>query len=87
MVGLLLLHGTIITVDPERRIIENGSIAIENDRIVDTGTAEEIQNRHTDKKVIDCTGKLVIPGLIDAHGHAGHALIRSIGAETNVLWM
>lgn len=87
MVGLLLIHGTIITVDPERRIIENGSIAIENDRIVDIGTTEEIHPRHIGKRVIDCTGKLIIPGLIDAHGHAGHALIRSIGADTNALWM
>ncbi|MEJ5083269.1 MULTISPECIES: amidohydrolase family protein [unclassified Ochrobactrum] len=87
MVGLLLLHGTIITVDPKRRIIENGGIAIEKDRIVDIGTAEEIQPMHTGKKIIDCTGKLIIPGLIDAHGHAGHALIRSIGADTNALWM
>lgn len=87
MDGLLLLHGTIVTVDPHRRIIENGGVAIEKDRIVDIGSAEETQLKHHGKKIIDCTGKLVIPGLIDAHGHAGHALIRSIGADTNALWM
>lgn len=87
MGGLLLLHGTIVTVDEGRRIIEDGGLAIENDKIVDIGTAEELHARHAGKKVIDCTGKLIIPGLIDAHGHAGHALIRSIGADTNSLWM
>lgn len=83
----LLSNGTIVTVDQERRIIENGALAIEGDRIVDIGTTEELAPRHTDKTVIDCRGKLIIPGLIDAHGHAGHALIRSIAADTNALWM
>lgn len=83
----LLSNGTIVTIDQERRIIENGALAIEGDRIVDIGTTEELAPRHTDKTVIDCRGKLIIPGLIDAHGHAGHALIRSIAADTNALWM
>lgn len=87
MQGLLLLHGTIVTVDADRRIIEDGGLAIDGDRIVDIGKAADMVARHSDKQIIDCTGKLIIPGLIDAHGHAGHALIRSIGADTNALWM
>ena len=85
MTGLLLLHGTVVTVDKTRRIIEDGAVAIENDRIVDIGTSQELAPRHTDKNAIDCRGKMLIPGLIDAHGHAGHALIRSIAADTNSL--
>ncbi|KQV38371.1 MULTISPECIES: amidohydrolase family protein [unclassified Rhizobium] len=87
MGNILLSNGTIVTVDRARRIIENGALAIEGDRIVDIGTTEELAPRHTDKTAIDCRGKLIIPGLIDAHGHAGHALIRSIAADTNALWM
>ncbi len=87
MDGLLLLHGTIVTVDDKRRIIEDGALAVENDKIVDIGTSQALAPRHAGKKVIDCRGKIIIPGLIDAHGHAGHALIRSIGADTNALWM
>ena len=84
---VLLLHGTIVTVDAERRIIEDGAIAISGDRIVDIGTASDLEPKHQRKKIVDCRGKLIIPGLIDAHGHAGHALIRSIAADTNSLWM
>ena len=87
MSDLLLLHGTIVTVDAERRIIEDGAIAISGDRIVDIGSASDLAPRHQDKKVVDCQGKLIIPGLIDAHGHAGHVLIRSIAADTNSMWM
>ena len=87
MADFLLLHGTIVTVDQERRLIEDGGLAISGDRIVDIGVADEMVQRHAGKRVIDCRGKLVIPGLIDAHGHAGHALIRSIAADTNSMWM
>jgi cytosine/adenosine deaminase-related metal-dependent hydrolase len=87
MDGFLLLHGTIVAVDGERRIIEDGALATEGDRIVDVGAAHEVAPRHAGKRVVDCRGKLIIPGLIDAHGHAGHALIRSIAADTNSKWM
>ena len=87
MSGILLLHGTVVTVDSSRRIIEDGAIAILDDKIVDIGASEELEPKHTDKRVIDCRGKLIIPGLIDAHGHAGHCLIRSIASDTNALWM
>jgi cytosine/adenosine deaminase-related metal-dependent hydrolase len=87
MSGLLLLHGTIVTVDGSRRIIDDGALAVKDDRIVDIGSAAELQPRHLEKRTIDCTGKMIIPGLIDAHGHAGHSLIRSIAADTNSLWM
>ncbi|MBT1157880.1 amidohydrolase family protein [Aminobacter anthyllidis] len=87
MSDLLLLHGTIVTVDAGRRIIEDGAIAISGDRIVDIGLASDLEPRHQDKKVVDCRGKLIVPGIIDAHGHAGHVLIRSIGADTNSMWM
>jgi cytosine/adenosine deaminase-related metal-dependent hydrolase len=76
-----------VTVDSARRIIEDAALAVSGDRIVDIGTPEELAPRHQDKQIVDCRGKLIIPGLIDAHGHAGHALIRSIAADTNSLWM
>ena len=87
MSDLLLVHGTVITVDRDRRVIEDGAVAISGDRIVEVGTAADLEPRHADKQRIDCRGKLVIPGLIDAHGHAGHSLVRTIGADSPSVWM
>lgn len=84
---LLLLHGTVVTVDRNRRIIEDGAVAISGKVIVDVGAAADLQSKHVNRKIIDCRGKLIIPGLIDAHGHAGHALIRSVASDSNSLWM
>src|SRR4051812_42657536 len=87
MTDLLLVHGWVITVDRERRMIEHGAVAISGDRIVEVGTTADLIMRHQEARQIDCTGKAVIPGLIDAHGHAGHSLIKTLGADTPSLWM
>ncbi len=86
MADLIITNGTIITVDPGRRIIEDGAIAITGDRIVDIGTTAEITSRHQAPKTIDARHKAVMPGLIDGHAHAGHGLIKTLGGGRSDLW-
>lgn len=51
----------------EGDIIESGTLLIDKGKIVDLG-----MNLSTDDyEVIDCRGKTIIPGLIDAHSHVG----------------
>lgn len=86
-VDLVLKRGTVITMDPERRILENASVAISGTRIAAVGTSDEIEAGYRASREIDCLHKLVLPGLIDVHGHAGHALLKTIGADTRSHWM
>src|SRR5215213_5585051 len=86
-IDLLLTGGTVATVDAERRIIESGAVAVEGGRIVAVGLAEHVDRQYRARKVIDCRGKAVLPGLIDAHGHGGHSLIKTLGADTPTFWM
>jgi len=86
-IDLLLSGGTVVTVDPEQRIVEDGAVAIEGGRIVEVGTAEALGQTYQARETIDCRGKAVLPGLIDAHGHGGHSLVKTIGADTPSLWM
>ncbi|MGI9860852.1 hypothetical protein SDD30_05620 [Moorella naiadis] len=74
--GYLLVHGTIITVDDRRRIIDDGAIAIEGREIVDIGKSEDLLGRHKDKEIIDASNSIIMPGLIDCHVHLAQALIR-----------
>ena len=39
-----------------------------------------------DIEVIDCTDMLALPGLIDAHCHAGHALVKTLGGGDGKQW-
>ncbi len=57
----------------ELGIIENGSVWIENGVIIAVGKDEELlgrfEGRLKDAEVVDASGKLVTPGLVDPHTH------------------
>lgn len=66
----LLIKGALVgTQDPERRIFANGAVAIEGNKIVAIGPTEEVEKGFPAKKVIDASGKIVMPGLICTHTH------------------
>ncbi len=79
MADIIIKGGTVITIDPGRRIIEKGAVAITKDRIVAVGPARKVLKEHRARKVIDARGKVLMPGLIDTHGHGGTTLTKNIG--------
>ena len=82
-VDILITGGSVITMDPQRRVIEDGGVAIVADRIVAVGPSRELASKYQPKQRIDARRKIVMPGLIDGHGHAGHGLVKSLGADTD----
>ncbi|EYT82242.1 hydrolase [Streptomyces sp. Tu 6176] len=84
---LLLTGGCVITMDPRRRLLTDGTVAVSDGRITAVGPTREVLARWTAPESIDCTGQVVLPGLIDAHGHGGHALLRTIGVDSLSWWM
>jgi len=71
--GLLLKNCQwIVTQDPQRRVIPNGSVRIEDDRIANVGTPKESAK----DDVIDCKRMALIPGLINTHTHLAMTLFR-----------
>ncbi|MBS0452103.1 MAG: amidohydrolase family protein [Proteobacteria bacterium] len=85
-VDLLIVNGTVITVDGQRRVIEGGAVAVQAERIVAVGSTEELAARYVARKTIDATRKAVLPGLIDCHAHAGHGLLKTMGAGDSDAW-
>ncbi len=67
--GLIALtNARIITMERDK-VIANGTIIIEGNKIINISeSAIEIPKKAT---IIDCTGKTVMPGIIDAHAHLG----------------
>ncbi|MCB0697149.1 MAG: PD40 domain-containing protein, partial [Chitinophagaceae bacterium] len=63
-------NARIITMEKDG-VIENGTIVIEGNKIIAIGKTEEM-TIPTGTKEIDCSGKTITPGFIDAHAHAGH---------------
>jgi cytosine/adenosine deaminase-related metal-dependent hydrolase len=76
--------GVVVAMTGDRKVIGCGYVLVEGDRILEIGKgpAPEIPGlRH-----IDARGGIVLPGLVDAHAHAGHALTKSLGASSRE-WM
>jgi 5-methylthioadenosine/S-adenosylhomocysteine deaminase len=82
----LLTGGTIVTMDAARHVIENGAVAVADGKIIAIGAASALQEQVQAVHVLDCTGHILIPGLIDVHAHAGHALIKSMGMHGGDRW-
>ena len=77
---LLVTGATIVSMDADRRVIENGFLAVRGDQIVDIGQdfALHYPKGIVVKTRIDATGKLIIPGLINGHTHVPMTLIRGL---------
>src|SRR5690606_26715340 len=83
---ILIRNGIVVTIDDDRRVLEDGAVAIIGDRIAAIGTTDEL-SAWTAGKIIDASRKLVLPGLVDAHAHAGHGLLKTLGAGEWDEWM
>ena len=74
--SLLITNAIVCTMDDERRILRNGAVAIDGDRIVDVGASDELAVRHADAERIDGMGKAIIPGFINSHTHTVLLVLR-----------
>src|SRR5262249_60961822 len=79
MADLLIRDGIVITMDPQRRVLDNTSVAIAGGRVIDVGPTSELTSRHNAAKVIDARRKAVLPGMVDLHAHMGGGLVKTIG--------
>jgi 5-methylthioadenosine/S-adenosylhomocysteine deaminase len=79
-IDLLITGATMVTMDADRHVIENGFLAVRGDQIVDIGqdAALRYPKGILVKTRIDATGKLVIPGLINGHTHVPMTLMRGL---------
>lgn len=73
---LLVAGGTCVTVDARRRIVRDGAVAIADGAIAAVGTAAELAQRFAPARTLDATGKVIAPGLVNAHLHMSQHLFR-----------
>jgi len=73
--SILIKNGLLVTMDRERRIIEDGGILVEGQKISKIGKMSEFSGVRADEE-IDAKGCIVMPGLICSHTHLYGMLLR-----------
>ncbi|MXW66273.1 MAG: amidohydrolase [Gemmatimonadales bacterium] len=79
-VDTLILGPLVVTMDAGERILEAGAVAVRAGKIVAVGTHEELAGCDA-TETIDATGRLLMPGLVNAHTHLADSLFRSLVEE------
>jgi cytosine/adenosine deaminase-related metal-dependent hydrolase len=88
MASVLVKGGTIITIDPLRRIIQDGAVLLEDGVITQVGKASEVKPQQRAEFEVDSKAKIVLPGLVDTHVHLAQALIRGCADDTSLIdWL
>ncbi len=68
---MIIINGNILTMSDTHKNIENGYIKIENHKITEVGHMSELKIANNNSEIIDAGGRLITPGLVDAHSHLG----------------
>ena len=66
----LISNGLLLTLDVEEHVLEHGDLLVEDDLIVDISEHGDGSSGRAVDRVIDASGKLVMPGLVNAHLHS-----------------
>ena len=83
-VDLLITGGTVITMDVQRHVFDNGAVAVRGDSIVAVGPRAELETKYAAAKVINAHGAIVMPGLINGHTHAAMSLFRGVAEDLSL---
>lgn len=87
-VSMILRNALILTMDDLGSSFEPGAIAITGDSITAVGEEAAILNRFSSSEIIDCDGKILMPGLINAHTHVPMTLLRGLADDLRLdVWL
>lgn len=87
-VSLVITGGTVVTMDPGRRILSPGAVAVDGRDIVAVDRPEVIAERFKGRETIDATGQVVLPGLINTHTHAAMVMFRGLADDLALMdWL
>src|SRR3954465_7389223 len=87
-VDLLITGGTVVTVNSSRQVLTPGAVAIRGTDIVGVGTPEDVRRSFTPSRVIEASGRVVMPGLINTHGHAPMVMYRGLAGDLALMdWL
>jgi cytosine/adenosine deaminase-related metal-dependent hydrolase len=82
----LVTNGTVVTQNPDREVIRDGAVAIDDGEVAAVGSAAELEETFEATETVDAGGGVVLPGFVDAHVHVSDVLLRGYTSEDQTLF-
>src|SRR5438876_1068778 len=78
MSDILIGNGTVVTLGGDNRLIEQGAVLVQNDRIAAIGSDTALHRQHPHAQYVDANGGLIMPGFLCTHTHFYGAFARGM---------
>jgi 5-methylthioadenosine/S-adenosylhomocysteine deaminase len=87
-VDTLFINALVLTMDENFSQYLRGAVAVKGDSILAVGNEEELGKEYSAQETIDCGGKILMPGLINAHTHVPMTLLRGLADDLRLdVWL
>ena len=85
---ILLTNAHVLTMDEKLNQYNPGAVAVMGDSIVAVGFEAEIKKEYKGHETLDCGGKVLMPGLVNAHTHVPMTLLRGLADDLRLdVWL
>jgi 5-methylthioadenosine/S-adenosylhomocysteine deaminase len=85
---VLLINAIVLTMDVDYHLYEPGAVAVKGDSILAVGSERVLQDQFSPLEIFDCGGKVLMPGLVNAHTHAPMTLLRGLADDLRLdVWL
>jgi 5-methylthioadenosine/S-adenosylhomocysteine deaminase len=79
--SFILADCWLITMNERREVLEQASVYVEKDRILGLGTRRQLQQQQPEAELVDCAGRIVMPGMVNTHTHLFQTLLKGLGDD------
>lgn len=76
----------VVTGGPTPEVLENAAVRVAGAHIAQVGAHAPLVAAHPDEPVWDAGGRVLVPGMVDAHAHLARHLARGLGLESAADW-
>lgn len=88
VVDVLITNALVLTMDPEWNRYEPGAVAVRGGEIVDVGPDADVETRYQARERVDAEGRVLLPGLVNAHTHVPMTLLRGLADDLRLdVWL
>jgi 5-methylthioadenosine/S-adenosylhomocysteine deaminase len=85
---ILLINAIVLTMDENFNLYEPGAVAIQNDSILEVGPEAYLRGEYESEETVDCGGRVLMPGLVNAHTHVPMTLLRGLADDLRLdVWL